>query len=261
MRLGRFDTDRLSDIVRLAGLTDPGEPIRVVLASEDSELARTTPSWIAGLAHGPSGTIALFPSRSVRYPHDSLESVLQHEVAHILIHRAAGGHDVPRWFNEGLATIAEREWRLEDRRRLAWALLVRSPRRMTEVDQQFLQGPAEAGRAYAVSTAFVRHIRESHGAAAPGRILGLIATGVTFERAFAEATGMPLSHREAAFLARIRSWERWVPLVTSPLVLWTGVTLLALVAIWRRRRRSAALRRRWAEEDAPEALTDRNPGT
>src|SRR6187200_3497932 len=98
-RLRRLDSNELGAIVQLVGLDDAGPPIRVVLAPEDSELARSTSSWIAGFADGATGTIVLFPSRSVQYPHDSIEAVLRHEVAHILIVRAAGGRAVPRWFN------------------------------------------------------------------------------------------------------------------------------------------------------------------
>jgi hypothetical protein len=52
-----------------------------------------------------------------------LEAVLCHEVAHILIARAADGRAVPRWFNEGLAVVAERAWHFEDRWQLASALV------------------------------------------------------------------------------------------------------------------------------------------
>ena len=69
--------------------------------------------WTAGFAIGNDGLIVLFPARSPRYPHDTLEDVLRHEVAHVLIDRAARGQRVPRWFHEGLAIVVERPWRLE----------------------------------------------------------------------------------------------------------------------------------------------------
>ena len=43
-----------------------------------------------------------------------------------------------------------------------------------------------------------------------------------------------------------------IPLVTSPYVLWTAVTLLALYAIWIGRRRRRTRRRKWEEEELPE---------
>jgi len=248
--LGRVDGDHLRTIVRLVGLEDPGHPIRVVLVPEDSPLARGTPSWIAGVAHGPSDTVLLFPSRSPSYPHDSLAAVLHHEIAHILIHRAAGGRHVPRWFNEGLATIAERAWTFEDRRHLAWALATSRPVRLEDLDRAFGEGQGPAARAYALGSAFVRQIIDRHGIDAPAGILRRMALGAPFESAFESTTGMTLPAAERAFSVEVTSWERWIPLVTSPFVLWTATTLLAVWAAFAFRLRRADRRKRWDEEEA-----------
>ena len=42
--LGRIDTAHLRTVVRLVGLDDPGAPVRVLLAPEDTDVARATPS-------------------------------------------------------------------------------------------------------------------------------------------------------------------------------------------------------------------------
>ena len=257
-RLRQLDPTRLGAIVQLVGLEHAGPPIRVVLAPEDSDLARATPSWIAGFAQGAAGTVVLFPSRSVRYPHDSLEAVLRHEVAHVLIARAAGGRSVPRWFNEGLSVVAERPWHFEDRWQLAWALVSADQVRMTEVNDLFQAGSGGAGRAYVLASAFVRHIIETHGPDVPARILAGVASGAPFDAAFAQATGGSLAGAERSFQAELTSWTRRLPFLTSPFVLWTIITMLALVAIYVRRRRSAERRRRWAEEEiAAEGLRDK----
>jgi hypothetical protein len=206
------------------------------------------------------------PVAIVRYPHDSLEAVLRHEVAHILIVRAAHGQAVPRWFNEGLAVVAERAWHFEDRRQLAWALVSADQVRMDDVNDLFQAGSSGAGRAYALASAFVRHIIETQGSHVPARILAAVANGVSFPVAFEQATGRSLVDAERSFHAELTSWTRRLPLLTSPFVLWMIVTLLALHAIYVRRRRSAERRRKWAEEDArdvgwlaEETLADETP--
>jgi hypothetical protein len=255
-RLQRVDAEHLRTIVRLVGLDDPGEPVRVVLAPEDSQVARATPPWIAGFARSSDEIVVLFPSRSTRYPHDSLEAVLHHEIAHVLIHRAARGQPVPRWFDEGLATAAERSWTFEDRRQLAWALAAGAPSTMAGLDVMFQQGAGQAARAYALSGAFVRDIIDRHGIGAPARILSRLAEGAPFEDAFETATGQPLVHAERAFHAQVATWERWIPLLTSPYVLWTVTTLLALYAIRVGRWRRAERRRRWDDEELEDATED-----
>jgi Peptidase MA superfamily len=254
--IGRVDQEHLRTIVRLVGLEDPGGPIRVILAREDTDVARTTPSWIAGVAHGPSDTILLFPSRSPRYPHDSLAAVLHHEIAHVLIHRAAHGQPIPRWFNEGLATVAERAWNFEDRRQLAWALAARSPVSMRDVDAAFQQGPEKAARAYALGSAFIRDVIDRHGIDAPARILRHAGPGTSFDHAFEQAVGESLDDAERVFSVEVTSWERWIPLLTSPFVLWTATTLLALYAMVVFRLRRAEHRRRWEDEADQDAVPD-----
>ena len=246
-RLSRIEPARVDAIARLVGLTDAGAPITVQLVPERAELAKTTPPWIAGFAIGSESLIVLFPSRSPSYPYDSIEDVLQHEIAHVLIVRAAAGQQVPRWFHEGLALAAERPWGLEDRARTIFAVARRStdPR---ELDRLFAGGEGEQQRAYAIAGAWMRDILRRHGSDAPARILRELAAGQRFSDAFAKATGETVM-TSAAIFWRDSWWYQAVPFFTSSIVLWLGVTFLALVAIRTRRARNAERRRRWAEEE------------
>ena len=248
-RLESFNRLPLADIAGTVGLAEPGPAIQVVLAAEDSEAARGAGAWIAGYALGNAGLVVLFPARSPVYPHDTLEDVLRHEVAHVLIARAAGGRDVPRWFHEGLAVVVERPWDLEDRSRLAWELLAGPRLRLREVDAMFEAGPAAQSRAYSLSAAFVRDLIREHGGTAPAAILRLVRDDVPFDRAVATVAGQPLGIAEAGFWERQRVWTAWMPMVTSGEAFWIGVILLAALAVWRRHRHSAGIRRKWDEEE------------
>lgn len=248
-RLEAFDRTLLAGIVRTVGLDDVGPPITVVLAAEDSaEAARVSP-WTAGYAIGKAGHVVLFPSRSPRYPHDTLEDVLRHEVAHVLISRAADGRPVPRWFHEGLAVAVERPWGLEDRSRLAWELVVGPRLTMREIDALFDGGQSAQSRAYSLSAAVVRDLIREHGPAAPAGILRLVKTDAGFDEAVATVTGRPIGAVEDGFWDRQRVWTLWMPMVTSDSVLWLAVIGLAALAVWRRRRRAAQIRRQWADEE------------
>lgn len=252
-RFRQLDTSHLASLARIVGLDDAGDPIRVVLAQEDSELARDTPPWIAGFAVGGRDTVVLFPARAPRYPDESLEALLNHEIAHVLIHRAARGRPVPRWFNEGLATATERAWSFDDSRQLAWAIASGRELDLQILDREFTRGAGPAARAYAVSGAFVRSVIERHGARAPAAILEGVARDLPFDRAWAEATGESLDEAEARFRREVVSWERILPILTSPFVLWTGISLLALYAIHVHRRRRRERRAQWPEDEPPEA--------
>jgi len=251
-RLESFDRSSLSGIVRMAGLDDPGPPIHVILADESSAAAAGVSASTAGYAMGDAGLIVLFPSRSPVYPHDTLEDVLRHEVAHVLISRAARGSAVPRWFHEGVAVAAERPWGLEDRSRLVWELVAGPRLTVAEIDRLF-DTEASRPRAYSLSAAMVRDLLRAHGPSAPAAILRELSPGVRFDTAVLRVTGRPTSVIEREFWDRQRVWTMWVPLFTSGKVLWLGVIVLAAFAVWHRRKRAAEIRRRWDDEEAAAA--------
>jgi MYXO-CTERM domain-containing protein len=252
-RAASFDPRPLAGIVRTVGLDAPGPPIDVVLAGEDSEAARSMRPWVAGYAISNAGLIVLFPARSPGYPHDTLEDVLRHEVAHVLIARAAGGRPVPRWFHEGLAVAVEPPWDLADRSRLVWELVAGPRLTLREIDALFDAGATAQSRAYSLAAAVVRDFIRAHGPAAPAGVLRFVREGDAFSDAVARVAGRPLGAVEDDFWDRQRVWTIWVPFVTSGDVLWLLVIGVAALAVWRRRRQSREIRRRWDEEAAESA--------
>ena len=216
----------------LTGLADAGAPIRVRLVPEEAGLARATPAWVAGFADASRDLVVLFPQRIGSYPYGSIEAVLQHEVAHVLTARAAGGRPVPRWFNEGLASAAERTWGLGARSRFAWELVAGGRLTAAQLEGLFAAGPRDVARAYALSDALVRHLLERYGPYAPARILSVMARGAPFEIALYAATGASVDAVVAGFWARHDVWKSWVSFAGQPFVQWSVITLLALAAIW-----------------------------
>jgi hypothetical protein len=247
-RLESFDMGRLRGVMHLVGLDNAGDPIRVVLEPEGSPMARRAPPPIAGFASLDEGLIVLFPARSPAYPHDTLEDVLHHEVAHVLISRAARGATMPLWFHEGLAVLAERTWRLEDDARLLRELVLVSRTPLDRLDALFAADGASRARAYTLAAAFVRDINRRHGADAAANILRRVGRGDTFERAFAQATGESVSAAEIAFWNGHRFWTSIGPFLTTQTALWMIVTFVGIYAIIRRRQQRAAQRARWEEQ-------------
>ena len=247
-----FDTTRLVSVMRLTGTQGAEFPIRVVLVPERSATARDTPEWVAGFADSASDLVVLFPSRIGAYPYGSLEEVVYHEVAHILINRAAEGRLVPRWFNEGLASASERSWSLGDRSRFTWELLIGGALTATQLETLFGQGRREVARAYVVSEALVRDILQRHGPLTAARILRRMGDGIPFEAALYATTGLTVSDHVRLFWDRQAVWKRWITLAGHPFTLWSFATFLALVAIWRHRRRRFRRRQQWEMEERAE---------
>lgn len=245
-RVRSVEPGRLLDAMRLVGLEDPGPPIQVLLGPEGSDLAQVPP-WVSGYAFGEEGVIVLLPARTPSYPDSSLEELLRHEVAHVLVARAAGNRPIPRWFHEGLAMIAGLSWGLDDRSQLTLTMVGDGGISLERLEEEF-RGPNVRG-AYAIAGAFANDLLRRHGDDTAARILAEVKRGLSFEDAFRSATGVTLAEAEEAFWDRQTFWYRWVPILTSSVTLWLLITLLAIWAMGKRRARDAALRKVWEEEE------------
>jgi len=252
-QIKQFDKSRFDQVVRLLGITDLGGPIRVVLVPEDSRIARDTPSWVAAFANPPNDLIVLFPSRIGSYPYDSLEAVLRHEVAHILSSRAAGGNRLPRWFSEGLASTVERPWDIAVRSRFIWASITSDAPNISDIEGLFSDNASRAARGYTISHALVRNLLTRYGPSLVPTLLAYVKSGETFDQAFLSATGTTISRATLMFWNNSGGWEEWVTFLASPYTLWTLITSLALVAIWKHRRRRIERHKQWAEAERLEA--------
>lgn len=255
-RLERFDFTRLDAVARLVGLERSGPAIRVLLVPEDSPIARTTAPWIAGFTRGWTGVIVLFPARTPSYPHDSIDALLQHEVAHVLVARAAGGRPLPRWFHEGVALVAERAWGFGDQARFVYEIAWHGRVPIADLDGFFDGSRASVTLAYSVAGAFVQDLIAQDGPGAPARLLAALAGGESFDEAFREVTGTSVADASDAFWNRRRAWVVWLPWLTSPGAVYSFITMLALIAALRVRARRAARRREAAVEDAVESSAD-----
>src|SRR6516225_4619366 len=149
-RLEGVRPSTVADIAEFVGASDPGPAIHVILAPETSELARSVPPWVSGFAVFKSNLVVVFPARSPGYPDRTLEDVLRHDIAHVLISRAAG-QSVPRWFDEGLALEAERERRWQDQTQLFYQLMTGGETDLQQLDRLFSGGQSDQTRAYALA--------------------------------------------------------------------------------------------------------------
>ncbi|HEV7671519.1 MAG TPA: hypothetical protein VGS22_23620 [Thermoanaerobaculia bacterium] len=257
----RFDPQLLEPAIRLTGASDLS-PIQVLLAAESSPQAMSAPPWVSGYAIGPASAIVLLPARVPHYPDSDLDALVQHEVTHILIDRAAGGRPVPRWFHEGLAMAAGRGRGLEDRSRTTLAILIDGRIPLADLDSQFAGGQSDVQAAYALAGDFVADLLLRRGPETSAKILSGIARGESFDAAFQAATGESLGSLETSYWRRRTFWNRWVPFLSSTAALWLGITGLALVAFKRRRVRDAELRRRWElEESLKDLQNERDLGS
>ena len=190
----------------------------------EQELA---PRWAQALA---------LPSRRVillRIPDPHPSTTLTHELSHLAVHEAAGGHHVPRWFLEGFAIYQAEEWGPGRAFSIATAALFGNTLDFSDLDTEFPPHWQTAGLAYAQSFHFVKRLIDEYGEARIEQWLATVATGQDWEEAFRQAFGVPVTREYRRWEKTVRVWYAWVPAVVSFTTIWTGMAVLVL---WMRRR-------------------------
>lgn len=220
------------------------------------ELNALAPAWAAGFILPGRRIGAIRLSEADRYPHADLASVLAHEATHMLLFDTAGGN-LPRWFGEGVATGIERSWGMRDVLVYSSSLLTGRLPPLAELDAAFDASDDRARAAYAASFDFMLWTVRQYGSGVVRDIVRRAATR-PFPEAWQAATGVALDRSEADWRRGSLLLYRWVPALTGTTALWTGITLLALLAAARRRARSRAILERWEDEDGREVPSRRD---
>jgi hypothetical protein len=257
-------------------------PYRIILLParrllEDPELVRLdelAPAWASGFVLGTYRIGAIRLQQLHRYPVDDAVEVLAHEITHMILHDAAGPH-LPRWFGEGVATWEGRRRGLRDIAIATAALLLHDPPPLAELDRELDASPTRARRAYATSFAFVEWSARRHGAELVPDLLDALArrraggagdagsapeAAAALDDAWREVTGESLGNEERRWRRRALWIHRWLPALAGSGTLWIAITALFLLATAARRRRTLALYRRWAAEEALVSSIDRDLG-
>lgn len=222
---------------------------------EIAALDSLAPEWAAGFVMPERRLGGIRVARAAQYPYGTVENVLAHEAAHVLLRDLDAG-ELPLWFEEGVASWLARRWGLEDAFHYTTALLTTDVPRLDDLDSAFRGGEAEARLGYAASFAFVaRSVRRTD----PGFLRRLLAETRErpFPAAWEAAAGVPLERMESEWRRESLIRYRWIPILTASSTLWIGISLLVVLAAARKRRRLLRQRERW---DAEERLDDNGTG-
>lgn len=210
------------------------------------------PEWGAAIAFPAEQRTVLQGHRAPSSAGDPLV-VLRHELAHLALHEALPAADIPRWFDEGYASLAAGEVGRDDFLALQLALAARRGRTFAALDSGFVGGAGQASSTYALAARAVQEL----AALDPARGLALLfahwSEGGTFEVAVRRAYGLTLAGFEVRWADRMR--RRYGALALATDLGLAGVVLLVLVGPlwWARRRRD---RRRLQSLVAADAAAD-----
>ena len=255
-------------LVRAAAANDtfpwiPRPSQRVLIAvAPDAARFRTwvgpkAPEWGAAIAFPESRRIVMQGRRGASDAGDPLE-VLRHELAHMALHERLGNRP-PRWFDEGYASVAAREWRREDVLAANVALALKGTPSLDELEDGFRGGSVAAQSAYALSYRAVTELASLD----PERGLTLFfqywAGGSTLDRSMRQAFGLTLSGFEKEFQRRTSRRYGGLALFADLSIAMLVLTALLLPFLFARRARDRRrLRAMVAADEAAERAEQRS---
>ena len=189
----------------------------------------------AGLLAASNGGITLPRQGAIvinlqNVPNDKDYAIVRHELTHALVHEIVGVNaSLPAWFDEGLATLMERDGGATAGARsgaVALGVLTAGKTTLGDLDQQTQWAQRNAaldGQAYSVAAEAVRHLelRVTHDGLM--RMLDAIAGGSTFAAAYLSEAGETIADFTHAFPSRLaaESEARIVHTAHADGVLWT----------------------------------------
>ena len=209
------------------------------------------PEWGVALAFPESRRVIIQGRAAGSEAGDPLET-LRHELAHLALHERLGNRP-PRWFQEGYASVAAREWRRDDVLATNVALALRGAPTFEQLEASFAGGSVTAQSAYALSYRAVTELASLD----PERGLTLLfqywVDARNLDVAIRRAFGMTLAGFEKEFQKRVQRRYGLLALVAnlSLVFLVTGVALLPFFAS-RRARDRRRLREMLAADAAAE---------
>lgn len=210
------------------------------------------PEWGVALAFPDSRRVILQGRAAASNAGDPQET-LRHELAHLALHERLGNRP-PRWFDEGYASVAAREWHRDDVLATNIALALRGAPTLEQLEASFAGGSTAAQSAYALSYRAVLEMASLD----PERGLTLLfrywETGRNLDSAVRQAFGLTLNGFEREFQQRVRRRYGALALLAD-LTLVFLVTGLALLPFFAARR--ARDRRRLREMLAADAAAER----
>lgn len=226
------------------GLPRAREQLLIQIAPDEETfralVGQGAPEWGAAFAIPGERRIVMQGRRASSQAGDPLR-VLRHELAHLALHEFLG--DLPtRWFDEGYASYAAREWDRDQVIATNLALAVRGVPTLAALDSGFQAGASQADAAYALAFRAVAELADLDPRRGLTLLLSYWREEKDFERGLRRAYGLTQGEFEKRFRDRTR--RRY-----GGLALFADVTIAAFLILFvagpfyviRRRRDKARL--------------------
>jgi hypothetical protein len=179
----------------------------------------------------------------------SLQELLAHEYAHLVVAQRTGFYFPPRWFDEGMAMLVSTEWGWSDNLAMSKAAVFGDfiPLRSIEEVNRFSQDKAQV--AYAQSYLAVKYLFDEYGINAVNKFLDEVAGGFSFDDALVASTGSSYSEFENEYLQYLRTHYNLVTLFTDTMYFWLALAVIVVIGAFLQFRKRRKYYKKWEEQE------------
>lgn len=215
------------------------------------------PDWGAGYAV-PHRRLMVLKSPRITGTYDGSEELVVHELAHVMLHSALRGADIPRWLDEGFAMHMARDWGFWDRASLVVAVVSGNLVSLGAIQGVNTFPEHRAQLAYQESALAVQYILRRYGEAGLHTLFDSLRLTGSIDQASFDAFGVSIVGFERDWLTYMERNYGWRMLLGESLTLVVAPLfgVLCLLAFFQIRRRRKATLRRWAREEGNDWRTD-----
>lgn len=208
------------------------------------------PGYATGVAYSSLHLVLITLQEPVSFQGTDVETTLLHELSHVALEDATGGHHVPRWFNEGLAVYEAHENSLERNNTLMQAAYARNLIPLSELDVRFPDDDSyKISVAYAQAADFVRYLLRDQDRSRFAGVIARVKEGQAFERALIDSYGTDIRVLEFQWKKELDDRSSYVPVVATGSVLWFLGAVALFAAYIRRRMKNKTTLTRWEDEE------------
>lgn len=221
------------------GLPRPSAHVRIAIAPDAAHFRQwvgpSAPEWGAAIALPDEQRIVMQGGRAGSDAGDPLV-VLRHELAHLALHEAMGRLP-PRWFDEGYASVAAREWRRDDVLAANLALALRGTPSLDQLEEGFRGGSVAAQSSYALSYRAVTELASLDKERGLTLFFKYWEEGRSLDAAVRQAFGVTLAGFEKEYQSRTKRRYGGLALFADLSIVMLVLTLLILPFLFARRAR------------------------
>lgn len=234
------------------------ERVEVRIALTTADMARLAPvhapppEYASGVAYNGMHFVLISMLQPRGAEAVDIEETFRHEMAHVALEDAVGGHHVPVWFNEGLAITLSNELAWARRETLMKATLQGTLIPLSDLDRSFPRENHDVSVAYAQAADFMQFLQRRADHARFVSMVERVKDGQPFDRAIADAYGSDLRKLEFQWRSELERRFSIIPALTGGGIIWVAVIGALVFAYVRRRRRSKAILEKWEREEAIE---------